>query len=501
MITCQVGKKKIDTFSYEPKQLREWSNKGLLRCPVCGSKMIYNHGEFKIPHFKHEKNCDCPDIYSEGVTEEHIKGIELLHNWLQKQEGITNIELEKWIPETKQRPDIYFEYENKPYVIEFQCSPIATKFLERRELYRLNEINDIWILGCDKYDINNSIEQITLNKEYFKINRYSTKVIEKEIYDSERKIIYLDVINQNIYKVGEYDIELISNATNSYSISYLKSNFNLFISKSNIEIVTIDEIFNNQSLAKLLINNNQNYINMLRYIDNSLPLIKKLSNEEYHRVDYGIYKEPTVNLIHEKGYWTNLIKINSYESIDEILYELKSKNNNRIIRENIYYSDIMRDFYKVEKAYKGKCYINTQKENRDIVCFLTRWCDILPDKEWVFNIADVDSELKNIYNELFKGININRILKIQKMTEHYREWVCDKGDNYFNIKFTHNKENKKLSIEFGFDDMQIINIQNDNLYFENTKYKYTHKNLKNIISNAIREMRYGGTVYEETKTI
>ncbi|MBO3398479.1 hypothetical protein JJB71_13120 [Clostridium perfringens] len=233
MITCQVGKKKIDTFSYEPKQLREWSNKGLLRCPVCRSKMIYNHGEFKIPHFKHEKNCDCPDIYSEGVTEEHIKGIELLHNWLQKQEGVTNIELEKWISETKQRPDIYFEYENKPYVIEFQCSPIATKFLERRELYRLNEINDIWILGCDKYDINNiyTIHKANIKEKIFVDIKY--KAIESSIAQLDNNIYYLS--KNRMIKASE-----IGNYRN------LKTIFAEKINSKNLKDIKINNIIKNE---------------------------------------------------------------------------------------------------------------------------------------------------------------------------------------------------------------------------------------------------------------
>lgn len=499
MITCQVGKKKIDTFSYEPKQLREWSNRGLLKCPICGAKMIYNHGEFKIPHFKHEKNYDCPDIYSEGITEEHIKGIELLYSWLQQQEGVTNIELEKWIPDTKQRPDIYFEYGGEPYVIEFQCSPIATKFLERRELYGLNEINDIWILGCEKYDINNFIDDISLSKEYYKAKRYATKTIEKEIYDSERKILYLDTINKNICKVGEYDIELISNVTNSYTISYLKSNFSLNISKRNINNITLANIIDYKSLSDSLINNNQKYIDLIGYIDNSIQQIRKLSNEEYYRIDYGIYKEPVINLQYERGYWTNLIKIDSINKIDEILYELESKKNYKEIRQNQHYLNIMRHFNDIETKYNAKCYIDNQKEDRKIVHFATRWCEFLLDKEWKFNIDNVDQEMKQIYEELYDGIDVNRIIKIRKIIEHYQDWVYDKGENYFNIKFK--RDNKTLIIGFGFNDIKIIEIKNSKLYFESKKYNYTHKKLKEIISNTIREMRYGGSTYEETKTV
>lgn len=64
--------------------------------------------------------------------------------------------LEGWIPETKQRPDIMFEYNKKQYVIEYQCSPIATEYVERHDLYKASGIIDIWIAGYVKYFKKNS---------------------------------------------------------------------------------------------------------------------------------------------------------------------------------------------------------------------------------------------------------------------------------------------------------------------------------------------------------
>ncbi|MGL5646379.1 MAG: competence protein CoiA family protein, partial [Clostridium sp.] len=61
--------------------------------------------------------------------------------------------------ESNQRPDIYFEQKGKRYVIEFQCTPIATEYLKRREQYQNNDIFDIWILGKDKYHKTNRVIQ------------------------------------------------------------------------------------------------------------------------------------------------------------------------------------------------------------------------------------------------------------------------------------------------------------------------------------------------------
>lgn len=74
-----------------------------------------------------------------------------LYEWIKKQKGVSDVVLEGWIPETKQRPDIMFTYGNKLWVIEYQCSPIATEYVERHELYQAAGIHDIWICGTEKY--------------------------------------------------------------------------------------------------------------------------------------------------------------------------------------------------------------------------------------------------------------------------------------------------------------------------------------------------------------
>lgn len=102
-----------------------------------------------------DKN-ECEDKYSESETEEHLNGKRDLFEWIKKQNGVTNAVLEGWIPETKQRPDIMFEYNGKKYVLEYQCSPIATEYVGRHDLYKASGIIDIWIAGYEKYFKKNS---------------------------------------------------------------------------------------------------------------------------------------------------------------------------------------------------------------------------------------------------------------------------------------------------------------------------------------------------------
>ena len=153
ILTCKLGNEIINCYdgTHDKEQLKKWASKKILLCPVCGKPYEYCHGKVKTPYFRHMDKTECEDKYSESETEEHLSGKRDLFEWIKKQKGVTNAVLEGWIPETKQRPDIMFEYEGKTCVIEYQCSPIATEYVERHDLYKASGIIDIWIAGYEKY--------------------------------------------------------------------------------------------------------------------------------------------------------------------------------------------------------------------------------------------------------------------------------------------------------------------------------------------------------------
>lgn len=144
-----------------------------------------------------DKN-ECEDKYSESETEEHLNGKRDLFEWIKKQNGVVNAVLEGWIPDTKQRPDIMFEYNGQKYVIEYQCSPIATEYVERHELYKASGIIDIWICGTEKY----------LQKYHEGTGKKRINILEdntKMYYDSKDSNFYfviddLDKISKQNYK-------------------------------------------------------------------------------------------------------------------------------------------------------------------------------------------------------------------------------------------------------------------------------------------------------------
>lgn len=151
ILVCKLGEKEINCYDgmYDRNTLKAWSRKGILRCPQCGEQYTYNHGKVRTPYFKH-LNSDCV-MYGEPETEEHIQGKIDLYEWVKKQDGVTDVKLEGWLPDTKQRPDIMFKYNGKQYVIEFQCSQISSEYIERHELYQAAGIHDIWICGAENY--------------------------------------------------------------------------------------------------------------------------------------------------------------------------------------------------------------------------------------------------------------------------------------------------------------------------------------------------------------
>lgn len=186
MLKCIVGNTEINCFDgkYDKYKLKKWSNENRLICPDCGKAYEYCHGEVVSPYFRHkEKSLECDSIYSEPETQEHIQGKTDLYNWLlsiKNEYNIENLHLEYYIKETRQKPDIYFEQYGIRYAIEYQCTPISSEYIKRRELYKLAGITDIWILGCSKYTGTKHIEKschIYYNslKKYMKIKDTNIK--------------------------------------------------------------------------------------------------------------------------------------------------------------------------------------------------------------------------------------------------------------------------------------------------------------------------------------
>lgn len=124
---------------------RGLSKETVYQCPACKSAVHLKVGAVMRPHFAHYQNSVC-QVFSEGETEEHIQGKMQLKEWLEMRH--IPVELEAYLPELQQRPDLLITINNQKTALEFQCSGISIdKVAERTAGYLDNGYRVIWILG------------------------------------------------------------------------------------------------------------------------------------------------------------------------------------------------------------------------------------------------------------------------------------------------------------------------------------------------------------------
>ena len=114
-------------------------------CPACQKGVHLKQGAVMRPHFAHFKAEACA-AFSEGETAEHLEGKVQLREWLECLN--IRVEMEAYLPELKQRPDLLVVTDERKVAIEFQCSGIAVEKVEERTRgYRQAGIEVVWVLG------------------------------------------------------------------------------------------------------------------------------------------------------------------------------------------------------------------------------------------------------------------------------------------------------------------------------------------------------------------
>ena len=290
-INCFDGK-------YNKDQLKKWSSKKILLCPVCGKPYEYCHGKVVQPYFRHKDKAQCEDKYSEPETEEHLQGKRDLYEWIKRQDNVTDVVLEGWIPETRQRPDIMFKYNGKQCVLEFQCSPISTEYYERHELYQAAGINDYWILGTDKY-----LEK----EENEKSKRFRTKEIEYNTsfyYDSKFKILNYKIQHDFdfdiILKLKNFDYSSIEKRNNFNNLIMANTIFNSsFSSKLNDVVFNEYGIYFGNDICDYLNNIKNNIRNTKNILNGTLKYLNKKYNLDFYHDRYSKYKIKYDNMCFE----------------------------------------------------------------------------------------------------------------------------------------------------------------------------------------------------------
>lgn len=133
-------------------------------CPHCHEQVILKIGKIKVPHFAHKSFSQC--VYSEPESEVHLQGKRDLYNWL-KNQGF-EVQMEKYLPEIKQRPDLLVEKYGKVYAVEYQCSTIPIAEIRKRNSgYSSLNLIPVWILGGEPYQ-----KKLQLTSNLFQISDF-----------------------------------------------------------------------------------------------------------------------------------------------------------------------------------------------------------------------------------------------------------------------------------------------------------------------------------------
>ncbi|CUB09810.1 Competence protein CoiA-like family protein [Bacillus cereus] len=114
-------------------------------CIACGKEVLMRLGKQKKWHFAHKKVDSCLAFY-EAESTYHMHGKELLYRWFKRQNF--HVEIEHYLPEIQQRPDIFIERAGREIAIEYQCANLSIEQLYKRTYsYWRAGIQVIWIIG------------------------------------------------------------------------------------------------------------------------------------------------------------------------------------------------------------------------------------------------------------------------------------------------------------------------------------------------------------------
>ncbi|MES5953872.1 competence protein CoiA family protein [Bacillus fungorum] len=114
-------------------------------CIACGKEVQMKLGKQKKWHFAHKKMDSCLAFY-EAESMYHMHGKELLYRWFKQQNF--HVDIEHYLPEIQQRPDIFVERAGRKIAIEYQCSNLSVEQLYKRTYsYWRAGIQVIWIIG------------------------------------------------------------------------------------------------------------------------------------------------------------------------------------------------------------------------------------------------------------------------------------------------------------------------------------------------------------------
>ncbi|WP_242309430.1 competence protein CoiA family protein [Bacillus cereus group sp. BfR-BA-01524] len=150
MITIFIAKRETGEkihllYNCNEELLRRMRQQERFFCVACGKEVQMKLGKQKSWHFAHKKVDSCLAFY-EAESTYHMRGKELLYRWFKHQNF--QVDIEYYLPEIKQRPDVFVERAGRKIAIEYQCANLAIEQLYKRTYsYWQAGIQVIWIAG------------------------------------------------------------------------------------------------------------------------------------------------------------------------------------------------------------------------------------------------------------------------------------------------------------------------------------------------------------------
>ena len=172
-----------ETILYE---LRQTTN---FYCRQCKEKLHLKIGRIKIPHFAHVKNSQCESLFSDGESLTHLLGKQQRFSFFQQ---YGNVQLEPYLQQLHQRPDLLLTLPHRRYAIEFQCSRIAPEVLAARtDGYIQHRITPLWLYQTPT----EQMKQQGISK--VSLNHFTQQFIQQQ--KQQQYIVTYDAHSQTFY--------------------------------------------------------------------------------------------------------------------------------------------------------------------------------------------------------------------------------------------------------------------------------------------------------------
>ena len=131
----------VDLDTLTKPEIMNLNRRRNFSCVKCAKPVIFKNGTRKRPHFAHDKNAIA---VGQPESAAHMLVKHSLARWLERQ-GCPSM-VERRFPEIDRIADVYFEYLNRPYVLEIQKSPISdTEYQQRIADYQKIGATVLWV--------------------------------------------------------------------------------------------------------------------------------------------------------------------------------------------------------------------------------------------------------------------------------------------------------------------------------------------------------------------